>query len=325
MFILPKGPSPEAETHELADFAELLCLEKGQTSAREIVAYLGRIDDNDNNLGCEDDDDENADALDDAMNEIDRRAKACGSGYPFLLEREGTALQYDGTQVNQRASIYLYLLLSTRLNMKDSRVHNGIDGAHLLEELAAHVLRNYLGGTKASSIIFGTSVGGGFKERVESMCEKIREGAGFRSIDNAPVAANDDKLDAVAWVPFSDGLAGQLVVFGQCKTGSNWGGLVDQLQPENFIKKWMREPFLVNPLRAFCISEAADRSRWKGTCVSTGILLDRCRLVDFSDNASGELMARIERWTRAARKTLVMPRSSQRVRRSSRKKPTTGQ
>jgi hypothetical protein len=315
MFTLPSPPSPQADVTELADFAELLCLEKNQTSAREIVAYLGRVDDNDNNVGCEDDDDENTYTLDEAMNEIGRRQQACGAGYPFKLERAGTTLQLDNTQHNQRSTIYLYLLLSTRLNMKSNRVHDGLDGTHLLEELGAHAIRNYLGGTKARTLVMGTSLGKTFQERVETLCQHTCEGIRFRSLDGGKVTAQDDKLDAVGWVPFADALPGQLVVFGQCKTGTNWKDLVHQLQPDSFMAKWLEKPILVKPVRAFCISEAADRATWKSTCVDAGILLDRCRLVDFSDNVDAGLLARIERWVKAAQESIAVPKGKPKKRR----------
>ena len=305
MFKLPNAPSPQADVHELADFVELVSWDRGSASKREIVAYLGQIDDNDNNIGCDDDDDENSDFLDEVMNEIERREPACGNGYHFRLDREGTVLRHNPDNNDQRSILYRYLLLSTRLNMKDSRVHAGIDGTGLLEEVAAHALQNYLGGTRARNIVFGTATPGSFENKVLALCHELREGTGFRSLDDDEVQANDDKLDAVAWIPFSDLLPGQLIVFGQCKTGSNWGGLVTQLQPGSFIKKWMIDPVLVDPIRAFCISEAADRSRWKGTCVNAGLVLDRCRLVDFCDNLSADVLDRVTRWTIAAKGTVT--------------------
>ena len=154
MFMLPNSRLPQAETHAVADFAELLCLEKGQASAREIVAYLGRIDDNDHNVGCDDDDDENAELLDEAMNEIHGCAGACGTGYPFQLERSGATLKYDALLTTDRGSIYVYLLLSTRLNMRDNKVHAGIDGTHLLEELAAACLEELFGHHKGKDNCF---------------------------------------------------------------------------------------------------------------------------------------------------------------------------
>ena len=301
MFKLPHPPSPQADLHELADFIELLSWDKGSASKREIVAFLGRVDDNDDNEGCDDDDDENSAFLDEVMNEIDRRATACGRGYPFQLDLEGTVLRHKAEDKQERAVLYRYLLLGTRLNMKDNRIHGGLDGSALLEEVSAHALQKYLGAARAKSIVFGTAKAGSFQDKVEVLCRDLCEGGGFRSLDAADVVANDDKLDAVAWVPFSDALPGQLIVFGQCKTGSNWDGLLTQLQPDVFIKKWMREPLVVDPVRAFCISEAADRSRWKGTCATAGILFDRCRLVDVCENMPADLLSRIENWTNTAK------------------------
>lgn len=304
MFKLPNPPSPQADTNELADFIELMSWDNGSASKREVVSYLGQVDDNDNNVGCDDDDDENSDCLDDVMNEVERRASACGEGYPFRLDLEGTVLRHEDESTGLRSVLYRYLLLGTRLNMKNSRMHDGIDGSLLLEEIAAHVLRNYLGTTKARSFVFGTAVPGSFQDKVTALCRELREGGEFRSLDDAPVEANDDKLDTVTWVPFSDLLPGQLILFGQCKTGSNWEGLTTQLQPDAFIKKWMRDPIVVNPLRVFCISEAADRSRWRGTCAAAGILFDRCRLVDFCDGLPDDLLGRIRKWTEAAKITV---------------------
>ena len=305
MFKLPNPPSPQAETHELADFVEFLSWDKGTSSIREVVAILGREDDNDNNIGCDDDDDENASLLDEVMNEIERRAEACGSSYPFDLELEGTVVRHNIELTDHRAELYRYLLLSTRLNMQTSRIHEGLDGGNLLEEVTAQVLRCYLGGGKARSIVFGTAKAGSFEDKVTYLCQELHEGGGFRSLDKGPVRANDDKLDAVAWVPFSDKLPGQLIMFAQCKTGTTWGGLVTQLQPDAFIKKWMSNPFLINPIRTFCIAEAANRSRWRGTCTEAGILIDRCRIVDFWDELEPDLLERIKCWTIAAKQSIT--------------------
>ncbi len=303
-FKLPKSPSPKAEITELADFAEIVCWQQGITSRREILGDLGRIEENENNVGCEDDDDTNSDSLDDVMLEIERRQAACRVGYPFKLDMAGTVITYNSSASKQRAVVYEYLLLSTRLNMSTDRIQAGIDGTLLLEELSGQVLKNYLGTDRARSFVFGTSVSTTFEQKVRSLCHELKEGTDFRKLDPGQVRAQDDKLDAVAWVPFSDLLPGQLIIFGQCKTGTSWENQTSQLQPDVFIKRWMHTPVLVPPIRAFCISEAADRSRWHGLCLGAGVLLDRCRLVDFSDGLSPDLLDRMERWTTAARTML---------------------
>ena len=188
--------------------------------------------------------------------------------------------------------------------MTKDRVHAKIDGADLLEEITAETLRCYLGPKRARSIVFGTAAPGTFKDKINRLCRDIGEGGSFRTLDTGSVDANDDKLDTVSWLPFADKTRSQLVVFGQCKTGTNWDGMLTQLQPTDFIKRWMREPYLHNPLRAFCVAEAVNRSRWVGYCVYSGILFDRCRIVDFCEKLNKGLLDKIKKWSAAANVTL---------------------
>lgn len=301
MFKLPAMPSARADVHELADFAELLAWQRESVSIREILAYLGQLSDNDFNEGVDDEDDQNADALDDVMAEIDRRGQYCGVGYPFQLDLNGTVVRHHATDTSARADVYRYLLLSTRLNMTKDKVQDGIDGTTLLEELAAVVLRCYLGYGRAQSFVFGTAAAGGFQAKISKLCTDIGEGGIFANIDPAPPDANDDKLDAVAWVPFTDGRAGKLVVFCQCKTGSNWKDHVTQLQPDAFLRRWTSKGgYLLNPIRAFCVSESTHASKWNGIAAYAGLLFDRLRVVDFLDHTDDALIHRVRTWNAAA-------------------------
>ena len=145
-----------------------------------------------------------------------------------------------------------------------------IDGTLLFEEVIAQVLRHYVGGNKAKSFVFGTAASGRFSDKVTQMCQALGEGGQFRNLGGGPVRANDDKLDAVAWVPFSDKLPGQLIAFAQCKTGTNWRDSLGQMNPDAFIRKWTEQPFLVNPVRVFCITESENRSRWNARVLREG-------------------------------------------------------
>lgn len=301
MFKLPALPSPRADIHELADFAELLAWQNESVSAREILAYLGRTSENEYNEGVDDEDDINADSLDEVMIEIDRRSRSCVGGYPFALDLKGTVLRHDPKDASERAVVYRYLLLSTRLNMTDDKVQANIDGTGLLEEISATVLRCYLGYDRAQSVVFGTAIGGTFRAKVDALCSALGEGGCFEALDPGPVKANDDRLDSVAWIPFSDMRAGKLIIFCQCKTGSNWKEHTTQLQPDAFIKRWMKHrTFLVVPARAFCVSEATCPTHWGGLASYAGLLFDRLRLVDFLDRIDPDLLDRIQKWNAAA-------------------------
>lgn len=312
MFKLPGIPTPKSEVHELADFAEWLAWKQGSASTREILAAIGRLDDNDHNIGCDDNADELADELDEVMNEIERRKIACNGAYPFTLKFAGTVLENCPPAGDPRVAVYYYLLLATRMNMKNNRTHDGIDGTFLMEELGEHVLGNYLGGRqeteygrpnfhRAKSLVFGTGKHGRFSDKITELCSALNEGGAFRTLDMAYVDEQDDKLDVVAWVPFSDQRPSQLILFGQCKTGTSWDTLKTQLQPDAFIQRWMRDPFMVNPIRVFLVSEATDRSQWHGDCLYAGLLFDRCRIIDFCNSLEVGLHDRIRSWTTAAK------------------------
>ena len=310
MFRLPSLPSEKAEHHELADFAELLAWQNGFTSAREIAAYLGRRDDNLDNVGCDDGEDETANELDGVMMELDRRAKACGRGYPFVLEHAGSVLRHTPDASEARCDVYCYLLLATRLNMKSQSRHASLDGTHLLEELSAHVLRCYLGRERARSVVFGTAVKGGFSEKISQLCKDLGEGGQFKNPDTASVDENDGGLDAVGWIPFSDRSRCQLIVFGQCKTGTTWREHTTKLRPDDFTRLWMRDAPLFPPLRAFFIAEAANQGHWCRDAIRAGLFFDRCRLVDFCEDLPAFVLRKIRTWTSAAIATVQVTKRS---------------
>lgn len=300
MFKWPGPPTPKADQHELADFAEMTCWRDSRASATSMSRDLGRLAENDYAQGVPEEDE--ADSLiEAAYDEIERRREVCRDGYPFLLDRRGSALQVGYDDANPKHVIYKYLLLATRLNMSENRNHAGIDGTRLLERLGAEVAREYLG-DRAESFVFGAGVGsGGFEERVNELCRRLEEGGGFVNRDGGRVDAQDDKLDIVAWKPFSDGLHGKLIGFGQCKTGTHYSDSTALLQPDTFVSKWLRDRLVVPPVRMFFVSEALslNASRF-GVSVEAGLLFDRCRIVDFCHGTDSGVVEELREWTTAA-------------------------
>ncbi len=307
MFTLPNLPTQFATQSELADFFEVLAAKRRRASKTEVASHLSITSDNLYNVGCDDEDDQIAVKLDGVLIELERRQHACGSdGYPFKISPAGTSLVYLGdTSVfcNCKKTAYLYLLLSTRLNMNDNRIHASIDGTAILEELAAVTIKSYLG-CRAESINFGTSVRGGFGKKIDNLCRQFGEGGQHKNPVGVARHTKDGKLDIVGWIPFTDRLEGKLSVFGQCKTGTNWKDSINDLQPASFIKKFMCSPYHMDPLRAFFVSESVDRSRWHDMTIDAGLLFDRCRIVDFCPDLPSRLLSKVKTWTEAALKTV---------------------
>ncbi len=311
MFKLPGKPTPKAEISELADYMELLCWIRGRISRREMMSFLNIMDDNldddgEGYEGCKDADEKNGNLMDETLIEMEFRQDACNGGYPFGLDKTGTILRrLPNIEQTDPMLVYLYLLVATRLNMRKEKVQATIDGALAMEKVSAAALRKYLG-KRCRSEVFGTSSGGIFKDRIEQLCKALKEPSVYSNIDgnDVPVHAQDDKLDVVAWLPFVNRSPGQLIIFAQSKTGTSWRDKTKELSPEIFQKKWLSKPFLVAPIRAFCVSESVVRSQWNSTCVETGLLFDRCRLIECCDQLEEEIRILICNWVVGA-KTVV--------------------
>lgn len=300
MFKWPGVPSVRAHKHEIADFAELAGWQKNSMSLTSLSKLFGRNGENDYSRGVPEEDmaDE---AAEETYLEIEQRKNACGGGYPFEITDRGYTLRVTpAADSNPKCIVYKYLLLATRLNMQSDKVHAGIDGAQLFEEVAAESAREYLG-PRAESMVFGAAAGSaGFPGKVDALCGKMKEGGGFVSRNSASSNQKDGKLDVVAWKPFADKSPGQLVAFGQCKTGTNYRDSLSQLQPDSFCRKWLRSFPAVPPMRAFFISEALSRSRWYDDVSDAGLLFDRCRIVEFCDGINEDVLEMVKDWTSAA-------------------------
>lgn len=299
MFKLPVNLSPRPGLHELADFLEWDAWQNGFSSARAVAAELGRIDDNSHNEGCEDSSDECGELIEDAFGEVEDRIKSCGGAYPFEITNQGHSMTHCGVRDKTEHVVYRFLLLVTRMNMKSHKKQGTYDGTQLFEELMAEVLRNYFGVARVKSQVFGTAEGNRFSEKVDQLCDQLREGGRFKQWDTGRVKKNDGGIDIVTWLPFSDGKANQLILFAQCKTGDSWDNEHGKLRPDAFFKTWTESRCVsLNPVSAFCVAEAADRSRWLEYANQTGgLFFDRCRIVDRCSGLSEPLVIKLVDWT----------------------------
>ena len=306
MFKWPGSPSPRPPEHELADYAELICWRQGYTSRTELIRFLGRLEENDYSSGVPVEE-EVPQVVEEAYSEIERRKDACRDGYPFVIGEHGYTLRNGQKAENHRHLIYKYLLLATRLNMKENRVHSDIDGSLLFEELAADVAQEYFG-ARAEKFVFGTAAEtSSFEEKINMLCRLMQEGVRFENRDEAPPNQRDGKLDVVAWKHFTDRRPGKLIAFGQCKTGTNYEDTLTQLRPDKFCDKWLHSSPALTPLRMFFVAEAVSQSHWYSTSSDAGLLFDRCRIVDFCDAVSPEVLTKATTWTETAANATGLP------------------
>jgi hypothetical protein len=269
MFRLGQTPSPRANAVELADYVEIECLRQSDRNAsiEDLLRDIGRISEDSES------DREAADAeVDDIVLAVGKELadRAGGTGpdrrpyrYPFSLDPRAEVL---ALKRRFPYALYLFLLLATRLNMRDNRVHAGIDGANLFEVISGEVARSFWG-PRARSFVFGTSrrVRGhhaSFQAAVGDLCANLKEGRQFENRYGQELHAQDDALDLAVWSPFEDGCGGQLIGFGQCKTGTSWDDAdVRRLQPRGFVGRWFEGPVPVEPVALFFVTQRIERSK----------------------------------------------------------------
>lgn len=322
MFKLPgNAPEQNAKADELADFVEFQCLVKGQISLRSALKPVFLISDEINVEGIEDENDGLSNRFDEVGTEIEKRRHSCNSNYPFFLKRTGYSIEVDRTHPSFWP--YIYLLLSTRLNMTTDHKWNGIDGAKILEKVSAAVLVQYFGG-RAKSMVFGTAVAGGFEEKVNDLCQKIGEGIQYFNRNYGPRNEKDDKLDVVVWTDFTDKRQSKVIGFGQCKTGTSWDDRETiELQPVAFCKKWFRDQPVHDPIKIFFSSQYFPIDQYS-KLVNAGIVFDRFRIMDyFPVDMDTQIALEIQRWCEGALEYLqasVMDASDGKMKKKTRKK-----
>lgn len=277
-------PNAPFRPEDLADWLELTAIQADDqdASAGDMERELKR-------LGCGNPESK----LGSVFTEIDRRVVAAGNdGYPF--DRNDTSIRVKGKVSAFPA--YVFCLALSYLQWPARK--NAPENPWLLfEELSSFSAKNYLGG---DALVFGTSSreGGKAKKRfqtnVNDLAKKLGEGECFRS--QKTFSAKDSKLDVVAWKAFPDSRPCQIILFGQCASGANWRGKLNELDPEVFWDQWMNRGKVSAPLRSVFIPHRIyAEEEWEPHARRARLLFDRCRVVAYAhrDTASGTFATRL--------------------------------
>ncbi len=299
MFKLPNSlPTKTSDVEELVDFVEWECIRQKDVSIQTVLKPIFYTSDELKIMGVEDDTDVIINRLDDISVEIDRRRIATNGRYPFSNDKNGYRLSIK--KYDHYCWVYIYLLLSTRLNMLTNKVFRNIDGTGILEELSAIVAKSYFG-DRADSKVFGTAEEGSFAQKVNEMCSAIGEGHSFLNRDSSTPSAKDDKLDVVVWKNFNDKSRSKLLGFGQCKTGTSWDDASTiELQPLDFCSKWLRDVPVSIPVKLFFSSQYFPLDNYSKS-KNAGIVFDRFRILDYlPEEFDQDMLTKITLWCKAA-------------------------
>jgi hypothetical protein len=298
MFKIPTSlPLKTASVEELTDYIEWECIKGKSISLYTALRSVYYVSDEIEIVG-EDDDDKLGGQIEEISNEISRRISATEKKYPFSLSKKGYRVSIKAKDFNYE--VYIYLLLSTRLNMNKHKTWSGIDGTKILEDLSAITAENYFG-SRSTSMVFGTATNGNFQEKITNLVLLFGEGHSFLNRNSSNLAVQDDKLDIVVWKNFSDKKRSKLSGFGQCKTGTSWDDQVTiELQPDKFCQKWFRDGPVSTPIKLYFSSQYFPLDEYS-KITNAGIVFDRFRILDYlPDTVNRALVVKIKKWNKAA-------------------------
>lgn len=212
-----------------------------------------------------------------AFSEIETRAKACNGhrdAYPFKVESGIVRLKGEPGSTD-----YEFFLLLTHAGPT-----SGHEGTAVLFELLCTVAAlGHLGGSRNSARAFRFGAPrkrplAKLSEAITNFCRDVGEGMGCSSEKEAS-HTGDGQLDIVAFREFPDGRTGKLVLFGQCAAGaSSAEDKLSELDPQAFMKKWLKKQLLVSPMRLFFVPWCPPAHAWEFKVIDSGLLFDRCRI-----------------------------------------------
>ncbi len=212
------------------------------------------------------------------FDELEDRAKAAQSGYPFKVR--APSLQLIGDWREHPA--YVFCLCLSYFSYKQKKGSTD-QPRRWFEHLSRDAVKHYLGG---DALRFGSprhekEIPKSFQKAIEHICKQLNEGKGYKS--GGLPERKDDALDIVAWKHFPDGLPGKLILFGNCASEKDWeGSKKSDLTPEPFCKDWMLEPLSCQIVKTLFIPHRFDRRRLAPLSRRAGIIFDRCRIAHWA-------------------------------------------
>lgn len=300
-------PSPTADDVrvEAADWAEITAVfrKDGIVSRQDLARAIQR------RSGIRDQ--KSQEIAEDVFTEFADRVESCGAAsselnqYPFSLESNQALLSLRRPfRLNSNFGLlYWFLLFATRADMgSQNRTLDGVDPTKVFEQLCADVLCNFWGGGSkfSGAMVVGTAGDGSqFERTVARLCKNIGEGNGWKPGAVRP-GAGDGKLDIAAWRRFADKRQGGLIGFAQCKTGIHWREHLTKLRPETYCRRFMQKPLIIVPLRLYMVPNRIVSHRWEEHTSDGGLLMDRCRLVQYGSRISHTTLRRCKIWMHAA-------------------------
>jgi hypothetical protein len=273
--VIPLPTASPTDRIKLADWLELRALSApdGGSSSGDLETVLNRAGILDGN---------GRDAIQqkvlEVFDELEDRAKAGQSGYPFKVNVPSLQLTEDWRE----HPAYVFCLCLSYFDFKQKKGSKD-QPRRWFEHLSRDAVKHYLGG---DALRFGSprheiEIPKSFREAIEFICKQLNEGKGYKP--GGLPDRKDDALDIIAWKHFPDGLPGKLILFGNCASEKDWeNSKKTELCPGPFCSDWMIEQISCQIVKTLFIPHRIERHRLVPLLRRAGIIFDRCRIAHWA-------------------------------------------
>jgi len=254
---LGSPPLPVEPTYqEVADWAELVALQKGKLTRGKLGTEVDRIGGQPVLIA-------------DAWRELEARAALAKDHWTFTLSATEIARK-SGNGADYALPAFL-AALGLRENIENSH-------RQLFEQCVSELVRALLPNSMRIGFPRRPPVPIPFRDALAAYAAAIHE----KVRAEPPSSDNDLKMDVVAWRVFGDGRGGYLHLIGQCATGADW---VDKLDELNLSVIAEHLAWGVEPLRFFATPHVIGAQEMRRVSLRAGLVLDRPRLLELAQTA----------------------------------------
>lgn len=179
---------------------------------------------------------------------IIERAQLFQDDYPFEIEGIDKIKLKDNKDISMRNKIYIYLLLSSSLNIFS--IFQPVLTSEF-EKLCHQVLINFLP-SHAFVKSFGknTSYKGTAVQKISALANDMKIRIDNDAFQEISVKGTQEKgLDLIAWIPFEDNVSNLLAILAQCACGKDWDKKLGETSRYNNYLKFHR----LNPIHSMFI------------------------------------------------------------------------
>lgn len=226
--------------------------------------------------------DKNQILVDNIFREIISRTYLYGSDYPYNVISNDIILK-NNEQLSDRNKIYLFLLLSSNLNL--FKIFES-ELTSEFETVSYEALKNFMPShAEVKSMGQNTGYVGNTIEKIKQLAQELSIDIDEHSICQISSRANKDKgLDLIAWIKFNDSVPNLLTVLGQCACGKEWyKKLAETRRYKNYYKFYRNKPIHAMFIPYSQINYQ-DSSFYQSDEITETLLFDRKRIISCMNN-----------------------------------------